>query len=72
MASGDGLVYDSGVVRPRMMPVIGEIPLDGQLVGVRIGAFHLEVRRGGGRVGRAVRNGELADIHLVVVNRLRP
>lgn len=52
--------------------VVGEIPLDGQLVGVRIGAFHLEVRRGGGRVGRAVRNGELADVHLVVVNRLRP
>ena len=65
------LVYDSGVVRPRMMPVIGEIPLDGQFAGVGVGAFDLEAGQSSGRVGSTVGDGDLADVHLVVVDRVR-
>ena len=52
--------------------VIGEIPLDGQFVGVRVGAFHLEVRRSSRRVGSTVGDGNLADVHLVIVDWVRP
>lgn len=64
-------MYDSGVVRPRMMPVIGEIPLDGQFAGVGVGALDLEAGRSSGRVGSTVSDGDLADVHLVVVDRVR-
>ena len=51
--------------------VVGEIPLDGQFVGIRVGALDLEAGRGGRRVGSTVGDGNLADVHLVVVDRVR-